>query len=169
MKQRARAITFDPGFNLGWAAWRGELCRPEDLFDFGIFNADWPSADQSMWAVAREADRLIRRLGPRWVFIERPFKKGGADVVASSGALVKLALTAGHIGCAALLSGADVRYVEVRDWKGQVGDEIVENRVRAILPALPEGLQPHTIDAIGIGLHVGGHFGRRVNYEEPRR
>lgn len=89
--------------------------------------------------------------------------------------IVKLAVAVGELAGVLAASGVRTRYVEPRAWKGTIdGDTCcrrVWGRLGAEERAIAERYRPapsgkvrdavtHTLDAIGIGLHAVGRFGR---------
>ncbi len=144
-------ITIDPGMTgTGWAIWdNGRLQR------YGVItppkNFKWQ--DKCLCVVKQLRALGWTMEGRQEAYVEQPALMGGAkgDVTARSGGLVKLTLLVGMI-----MNELDAKGVEVRDWKGQLPKEVVEKRVRELLPKCKA--KSHAIDAVGIGLYILGRF-----------
>ena len=89
--------------------------------------------------------------------------------------VVKLGVAVGEMAGALAASGVRTRYIEPRAWKGSIDKDTccrrVWGRLMAEERAVAEAFKPpvsgtvgggrdHVLDAIGIGLHAIGRFGR---------
>ena len=120
------------------------------------------SIEDRSYEMAMLVAKIIRDTGDcQTTYIEMPEHWGtqrGA-VAEQSGALLKLCVLIGTMNG---LFPEDVILIPVRDWKGQMSKKSVENRVRRKIGAdvyTKLGVKTHAIDAVGIGLHLKGHFG----------
>jgi Holliday junction resolvasome RuvABC endonuclease subunit len=159
-------MSIDPGIaGTGWALWRPQKDDPQKYGSISVHNkTQW---NQRAVEVAERVGAVAVRNSVEVAYVEEPafMQSAGGQVTAASGSLVKLAFTVGCI-CSRLESlEIDAILVPVRDWKGQLSKETVEDRLRRIFPNLADLKAPtHVFDAIGIGLHA---MGRSIN-EVPK-
>lgn len=160
MKNRA-VLSVDPGIaGTGWALW-----DDGSLKKYGTVLA----ASQKHWhekaiSIGVSIHKIVEENNVETMYVEEPsfMPSQGGQVTAASGALVKLAFVVGAI-CAS--SGVEVVLVSVNKWKGQLKKDVVENRIRRLIPKLRDVKEPsHVFDAIGIGWYAQG---RSIN-EMPK-
>ena len=150
------SITIDPGISgTGYAIWnqKWNLLLAGGIYEPRVHN--WMSKGR---AIAVGIFRICKKYRVNKVYIEFPrfMQSIGGQVTAKSGALVKLCWMVGFLS--AVLMDKKQELIEVNKWKGNLPKDIVEKRVRRILPKLSKNLKSHTVDAIGIGLYLKGEF-----------
>ena len=142
-------FTIDPGISgTGWALWDDE----------GKLKFSGVITPPARFKWEDKCQIVIKQLMTKWrgareVYVEFPAMMGGGRgvVTASSGALVKLTILVGMI-----MNEFSAKPITVASWKGQLPKEIVEKRVKELLPKCKA--KSHAIDAIGIGLYIQGRF-----------
>lgn len=143
-------LTIDPGISgTGWALWSGWV-----LIKTGIITPpDALSWESKMTFVMGALKNIIEHYDFIEVHVELPKQFGGVRGMATSGkgSLTKLTLLVG-----AIMFNFQAKPVPVNDWKGQLPKEVVEKRVKDILPKCKA--KSHAIDAVGIGLYIQGRF-----------
>jgi len=157
-------IFLDPGTkHTGGAVWEPETWKapgprpPDKTFLWTQRKHDWQERAEEQ---AHNLNELLEQVRCRaTVHCELPafFGTGGGEVVASSGALVKLSMLAGAFLATAALNDAKFEPIPVRDWKGQLPKNIVEQRIKEFLGETAcRSYVKDVWDAVGIGLFVRG-------------
>ncbi len=150
-------ITIDPGVGgTGWALWNAKW----GLLKNGVIHEAYggqETDDLIIWKHrAIKVSERVREMcwkGVDELYIEYPSVFGGG-VAAQSGAVVKLACLVGMI-----CGSAGVNYFElvpVHAWKGNLPKDVVQRRIKKLLPNAKA--ESHDWDAIGIGLYKKGVF-----------
>lgn len=151
--------SIDPGSGgTGWAIWDplmwSSLVMPES---WGVLmgTGSW---QEQVEAISRKFGVLLESYKVERVYMEYPssFESFGGQTSAKSGSLVKLAIAVGYLGATADRHGAQVIYVPVNDWKGQLQKDTVTMRIIRRLGEPAKAIKTHAIDATGIGLHCKG-------------
>jgi len=148
-----RRITIDPGVNgTGYAIWD----KRWKLISYGIIRGKSKNWEKRMVEISKRLKTLVGKCRVTTGYIEKPKKFQGVfgGMVADRGDLVKLSMFVGF--CSGFLM-IPMETVEVIKWKGQLPKDIVEKRVKKLLPEA-EDAKSHAIDAIGIGLYLSGRF-----------
>lgn len=158
-------LTVDPGLSgLGYARWNAKrswyVChdlkpRVWTLRDYGSIT---PRKTEDL---ELRIDDMILKLSQRInlvdtyrVYIERPqyFGSHVGETAARSDSLVKLAMSVGAL-VGYFYGRANIEFVSIGHWKGQLSKEVVWKRCLRARPELEElGITSHSQDAIGIGL-----------------
>ncbi len=155
-------ITIDPGVPSGWAIWDANW----NLLNYGIAKDSGSEAEDPFlnWQerMAQVTAEIIHHIAVmemnlksrvREIYIEYPSVFGGG-VAAQSGAVVKLAVMVGYIAGKCKVSY--IEFVPVNKWKGQMPKDVVEKRVKRLLPGCKA--TSHAVDAIGIALYLQGRL-----------
>ncbi|MFH1394918.1 MAG: hypothetical protein ABIH09_02040 [Candidatus Omnitrophota bacterium] len=146
--------TIDAGISgTGYAIWSENW----KLIHSGIVTSREKSWDAKGKSIAERLKTILNKEFPvAYVAIEMPafFQSTGGQVTARSGALVKLSWFVGLL--AGTLRDKGIRYVSVPEWKGSLPKDVVERRIKKILPKVK--MRSHSVDAIGIGLYLAGRF-----------
>jgi len=152
-------LSIDPGSSgFGVAAWEAKNFKSSKKYPLAVAAYSYSNKD---WIenVHKSVDDLRRFVGydnlVTTVYCEQPqFFSGtaGGYATAASGALIKLAFSAG-----ALCNYYPVPtiMVPIIKWKGQLPKDVVIDRIVKILPNL-KGVSSHGWDAVGIGLYAKG-------------
>lgn len=151
------SLTIDPGTHIGYAVWKNSFLKIKHLAYPAYYGAI-QNADEEIRI--KKFKELFNTFMITDVYIENSalMKNSTKGIVtAESGALVKLSQTIGRILQISKDHNANVELVTVMRWKGTLPKDVCERRIRRILPDL-RGVNSHVIDAIGIGLSIGGHF-----------
>lgn len=100
-----------------------------------------------------EADLPIHSVGCELPMMVR----GGGEVVANSGALVKLSCCVGAFAGVCAMHDVEFVPVPVHDWKGQLPKTMVNRRIKKLLGAANcREFRADIWDAVGIGLYMKG-------------
>lgn len=149
-------ICIDPGINIGIAGFYPELKTPVLTNSIlGPENIPWDLKNQ---VVLFKYEYILSKYMNQYrlIYIERPkFMEHGyaGRNAARSDALVKLCSTWGVICYISRKLGMQVKDVEIGKWKGQLGKEQINARIkRAINVDFPN----HVADAVAIGLYLKG-------------
>ncbi len=188
-------LSIDPGQSIGYALWHEVPDEDSPVLHTSgkigskanaMIKAQKLESPDLIWrahslSLLDQFERLIFSLEERTydmtnidhVYIEQPLFIGGAvgRAVASKGDLVKLTLVAGAIwgviNCAR--PNAQVHWVPVEEWKGQLKKDTVIKRLKRVCGWEGIGYDnvktDHEWDAIGIGLHAQGLFERGIPQE----
>jgi len=152
-------LSIDPGTNgTGWASWDEKNWRKlvPPLNTGVIFPPRSLNWQDKVEFVAKQFEKYPK-IPTIKVYIEYPafHESFGGEVVARSGALVKLTYLVGFISS----RFPKVLLVPVRNWKGQLPKTVVEERIRKLLgPVVCSSFKTHIWDAVGIGLYAKGFF-----------
>jgi hypothetical protein len=94
------------------------------------------------------------------VYCEFPqlFSSAKSHAAASKGNLFQLSFLIGVFAQVACDHSASFHPVEVNTWKGQMEKDAVAERVALRLHEEIWSYPDHANDAVGLGLHVKGHF-----------
>lgn len=157
-----RQITIDPGCPGGWVVW----AHPAEttiiatgIAGMGGYKDALPAAKY----VVEQIRTAIKIHKPVSAICEYPQfnESAGGQVVASSGALVKLSVVAGRIWQMCEDAGLQWKWVEAGKWKATMPKDLVNARVREILgdhTCKQWMFRTHIWDAAGIGLYSRGLF-----------
>jgi len=149
-----RIMAFDPGVGgTGWAVFDGPRFVGAGTIR-GFRGSCWEAKHD---LIAKTAATLIQQLSPESVHVEMPFFAQSKQVVAKSGALVKLTILAARIYQLAGTGASATVWVPVINWKGQMSKKMSDARTARKLPQVDlTTYSEHARDAIGIGLYVVG-------------
>lgn len=151
------SLSVDPGIRgTGYALWDGKLLKRTGIF--ASRSEDWLEAGGQ---VASQLHQFACKERVEAVYCEFPayFQSAGAQVVARSGSLVKLAWFVGFLSALFITGFKTFRFVEVNEWKGQLPKDVVELRIRKIMgEKVTKKFKTHIWDAVGIGLYVHGRM-----------
>ena len=144
-------FVIDPGLSSGWSIWD----KKWNLLKFGIVSGRGEDWREKMESVSKRLRIISRKYKATKTYIEQPrvFQGEFGSMVARRGDVVKLSMIVGQI---AGRVGTPVEYVEIYDWKGNLPKDIVEKRVRRLLPGVKA--RSHEVDSIGMGLFLKGVF-----------
>lgn len=145
-------ISIDPGLNgTGYAIWSSEW----RLISHGVLTSSEIDFQVKGYALVASLEELTQKwkCGSGCIEFPKLFQSAGGLAVANSGALVKLSWFVGLV-CGQL--SFPLELVEVNDWKGQLPKNVIERRIKRILPGCKA--KSHDWDAIGIGLFKAGRF-----------
>ena len=144
-----------------WRKW--ENITPPDqvhLWHPILRNPKEATWDAKLTWMAQRFDELLEVLGDvKTVGCELPMlvRGGGGDVVASSGALVKLSCCVGAFAGVCAVKDVEFLPIPVYEWKGQLPKDIVNRRIRQLLGNENcRKFKRDIWDAVGIGLHMKG-------------
>ena len=145
-----RILAIDPGVKLGYAliTSEGVIKKVGELkIEYDDFRAS-----------AEKVKVLISTLDPSEIVIEVPeyWASYKGKIYASKGFLVKMSMLVGIILGIAHIKKIKVFSLAPRDWKGQLPNKLVKQRVEYLLGKSYKS--QHIIDAIGIGLFHLGRF-----------
>jgi hypothetical protein len=162
---RCMIATVDPGVSgLGWAVW-----NDEQLEAYGNIYADkryttWTARASEIELKFRQ--EVLLKYPLKKVYIEFPEYQTGATGHAANvkGDVLILACLIGFLGCSCLSMAIPWIPVLVSDWKGQLKKEIVELRIRKVIPDLKA--KSHAVDAIGIGLWLQGKINQAGGHNQ---
>ena len=147
-------ITVDPGLGgTGWAYFETAMSAP---IHFGTVNdqkGTWPSRSKK---IADEIAGIIHGLGDPPVLMEWPGFWGGSVKSFSSmerGDLFKLCYLIGSISQSLMILP---RLVAPILWKGQMTKHMTKRRLIMRLGEEFNNISEHCVDAIGMGLALGG-------------
>ena len=157
-------LSIDPGFGsgTGWALWENKdwkKCYPP--IDFGVLKA---SGQGNEWVnrclILGDAVSFIMQRGVASVYCEFPalFNSAGSHMATAQGDIFKLAFLVGVYANVAHQYRASFYPVEVAAWKGQMGKDVVAERIGKRLHEEPWSYPSHSNDAVGIGLYAKGFF-----------
>jgi len=156
-----KTLTIDPGDHTGWSYWK------KDLYPiYGQYNLDrkYKTLEEQLKYLADEFSNLLERFpNTSYVYIEGvEFWEGSqiSMVAAKRQNLSKLSYLVGMYFDKAITSGMEARIIPARVWKGQMTNEILENKIRRINgQSYPS---EHILNAVGIGISRMGYFQRTV-------
>lgn len=158
--------SIDPGSSaMGLALWNPDdwkvrLAHPE--FIVNIYPGNHADSHDKILEILWYLDNKFKEFKVTEVVSEtcEYFDTAGGATVAKEGALVKLARSVGAVEGLCHSMKIPLTLVLPREWKGQTSKEMVDRKVRTILPNLPSHAKSHNIDAIGIGLWAQGFYKR---------
>lgn len=148
-------LTIDPGKGgTGYAVWDYTYfltTRKFMLIEYGVWN---PSKRNPI--LSRYRTMLLKYFHSKVVIENAAFMDGDAktQMVARSGALVKLAQFIGRMLQLADDHGIKSELLEVAKWKGTLSKEITKRRILKVMPNV--NAKSHDWDAIGQGLYYQG-------------
>lgn len=157
-----KILTVDTGMNTGYALWSAGLRL--SLLTWGGFRAKGRTVEERLKSLLIQWCGVINKYSPRYVYLEgQQFWAGNATSYASvaSTDLFKLSYITGVYFGGAVLN-ASVKIINTTEWKGQLTKSATALRVRRALSnyawaaAKMENQSEHIIDAIGMGLSLGG-------------
>ena len=146
------AISVDPGDHTGFAIWRGSLYPEVGQFNLKKSKKIISQEDELIYLWTCFSNLLIEH-NPRVVYIEGvEFWEGSSKsmMAAKRQNLSKLAYLVGGYGNEAASRGIPIRLLPARIWKGQMSNEVLEQKLFRI-----NGQQyasDHILNAVGIGM-----------------
>jgi len=149
-------LTIDPGIHIGYAIWKQNRIENKVLHYPVAFGVVQGKDEEKRFDKFK---KIISQYPIYNVYMENSaLMKHSAKgtVTAESGALVKLSQTIGRIVQICKDQGMKVELIPVSKWKGTLPKDVCERRIRRALPDLSKDISNHAIDAIGIGLYIGG-------------
>lgn len=159
IKRFRKVLTIDPGWNTGWAFWKGNL-NPL----YGSFKLD-PTIDSKeakLGCMIYQFGKLIDDLEPSLIFIEETDFRPGCLKSDVSHRMGHIHTLSNLIGCYFTLcvkfKSADCRLLPVVSWKGNMNDDAVRARVYSVTGSYYPN--PHITDAVGMGLSRMGVFNK---------
>lgn len=154
-----KTLTIDPSVrSCGWAFWDNDRLKASGLVRSSHKDDDWQTGGQGIGAVLRA---IGRRNKIDKVYCEFPAFHGGTKgaVTASSGALVKLSWMVGFLDGLFTPEFIPFELVPVNKWKGQLPKEVINERIKKILPeSVWKNFKKDTWDAVGLGLFIHGRM-----------
>lgn len=156
-------ISIDPGIvGTGLAVWFPDeeypvqvaILQPDKLA--GSREPGTDSWHERAATLMSALEAYVQAWSPDLVAIEEPiyFDDEYGQMAAKEGSFTKLVRLVGMMEQLFNSMGIPMKWVPVREWKGQLPKKVVERRIRAILPDLEA--ESHELDAVGVGLHHRG-------------
>jgi len=148
-------LSVDPGFNTGWAFWKGDSYPIT-----GVITPDKKSSSiEKIGYIGNCFEYLLIKWKPSLVIIEDQwFNQYSLKSLTSvsSGAFKKLTWMAGALIYLCISKNISVETILPIKWKGNMNDSMVKKRVELIIHTCYSN--SHIADAVGIGLHYAGKF-----------
>lgn len=166
-----RYITIDPGFNTGYAIWDYDG-KKDSLTSFGLITLDDYKSDSKIKKTMRMGNhitKMIYKNKPDLVIIEGiEFRSSSlkSNIAFSRGDTIYLSYIIGYALGICKLKSINFKIVNPSEWKGQMNDAIVIERVKLntgvewynknILEVYKKTKSAHVAMALGIGFDYRG-------------
>jgi len=157
-------LTVDPGVGgTGVAQWSNPLWKQlvppvaVDCFAPKRPSAEW---DERCDSIVVQFTQLLLQLTGKVTdaHIEYPalmVATGSGAASATRGDLVKLSVMVGRLAQCCHTNGVKYHFLPVNEWKGTMPKKVVDRRIKH---RLGMKFDEHISDAVGMGLHLKGHF-----------
>lgn len=151
-------LCVDPGENTGWAYFKSTIGERYSI-DHGVFTPHSIKGEsQKHTVLVHRFKELLEKYNPDLIYIESVSFWAGSDkssASVNSGAIFKLDRVVGGYMAVCSLMGFEYELLPANVWKGQMNKATTKLRLQRALPKLTIK-NNHTIDAIAMGLSLGG-------------